>query len=305
MNYQIIAKKNIWLSISGTLFILFLIALFVWGFRWGIDFTGGSLLEINYTKQAPTVDNISQGLKSLNLQSLSIQPEEGAKFIVRFQETSQDVADNVLTVLDKVGKNVSKDNKVEEIQFNAVGPSIGQELKQSSVNAIFFVFLAIILYITWAFRKVSKPVSSWKYGVSAILAMFHDVVITLGVFAVLGHFLGIEINSQFVAAVLTVIGYSVHDTIVVFDRIRENLPKSNEDFAGTVNNSLNQTLVRSLNTSLTVILTLVAIVIFGGESIRTFALALAVGIFIGTYSSIFVASPILVIWEKRSRLKKA
>ena len=303
MNYQIIAKKNIWLSISGALFIIFLAALFVWGFHWGIDFTGGSLLEVNFSKQVPTVDNITGGLKDLNLQSLSIQPEEGGKMIIRFQESSQETADKVLTNLDKVAKDLDKDNKVEELQFNAVGPSIGQELKQSSVNAIFFVFLAIVLYITWAFRKVSKPVASWKYGVAAILAMFHDVIITLGVFAVLGHFLGIEINTQFVAAILTVIGYSVHDTIVVFDRIRENLPKSEEDFAGTVNGSLNQTLVRSVNTSLTVILALVAVVIFGGESIRSFALALAIGIFIGTYSSIFVASPILVMWEKWSRPK--
>lgn len=301
MNYQIIKKKNIWLTISGVLFVVFVLALLIWGFRWGIDFTGGSLLEINFTKQAPTVDQINNSLKDLNLLSLSIQPEEGAKFIIRFQESNQENANKVLSALDQVAKNLNKDNKVEELQFNAVGPSIGQELKQKSVNAIFFVFLAIVLYITWAFRKVSKPVASWKYGISAIVAMFHDVVITLGVFAVLGHFLGIEINTQFVAAVLTVIGYSVHDTIVVFDRIRENLPRSDEDFAGTVNSSLNQTLVRSINTSLTVILTLVAIILFGGESIRTFALALAIGIFIGTYSSIFVASPILVIWENFSR----
>jgi preprotein translocase subunit SecF len=156
----------------------------------------------------------------------------------------------------------------------------------------------MLAYITYAFRKVSKPVASWKYGLAAILAMFHDAVITMGVFAVLGHYYGVEINTAFVAALLTVIGYSVHDTIVVFDRIRENLPKSDLDFEGTVNISLNQTLVRSLNTSLTVILVLLAIIIFGGASIRTFALALAIGIFIGTYSSIFVAPPLLVIWEK-------
>ncbi len=218
--------------------------------------------------------------------------------ILRFQETAEEVHQNILTKLNQL----AGENNLEELRFDSVGPSIGQELKRKSLYAIFFVLLAMLIYITYAFRKVSKPISSWKYGTAAIIAMFHDALITIGVFSILGHFYNIEINTPFVAAILTVLGYSVHDTIVVFDRIRENLPRSSEDFEGTVNISLNQTLGRSLSTSFTVLLVLAAIIFFGGSSIRTFALALAIGIFIGTYSSIFVASPLLVVWEKMKKI---
>ena len=190
---------------------------------------------------------------------------------------------------------------LEELRFDSVGPTIGRELKSRSLTAIVIVLLAIVLYIAWAFRKVSKPVASWKYGMAANIALFHDVLITLGVFSVLGHFYGVEINSSFVAAILTVLGYSVNDTIVVFDRIRENLPKSDKDFEGTVNDSVNQTITRSINTSLTTLLVLLAILFFGGATIRSFVLALSIGVFIGTYSSIFLASPVLVVWEKMKK----
>ncbi len=270
----------------------FLAALFIWGFKWGIDFTGGSLLEIRFQGQRPTIAEAQNALSGLNLGSLTVQPAGAQDMIFRFQDTTEQKHQEALAKLKQISKG-----GLEQLQFDSVGPSIGQELKRKSVYAIFFVFIAIVLYISFAFRKVSKPVASWKYGISALVAMFHDVIITLGVFSVLGRFYGVELNSAFVAAVLTVLGYSVHDTIVVFDRTRENLPKSNEDFAGTVNKSLNQTLGRSISTSLTVLLTLVAVVIFGGASIRTFSLALAIGIFIGTYSSIFVASPLLVVWN--------
>ncbi|MBA3046872.1 protein translocase subunit SecF, partial [Candidatus Falkowbacteria bacterium] len=170
--------------------------------------------------------------------------------------------------------------------------------KRKSVLAIIIVLIAIVLYIAWTFRKVSKPVASWKYGLAAIIALFHDVIITVGIFAVLGKFFGVEINTAFVAAILTVLGYSVNDTIVVFDRVRENLPKSEEDFEGTINTSVNQTITRSINTSITTLLVLLSIVFFGGATIRDFILALSIGVFVGTYSSIFLASPILVIWEK-------
>ena len=156
----------------------------------------------------------------------------------------------------------------------------------------------IIFYIAYAFRKVSKPLPSWKYGLAGILALAHDVPMVVGVFAVLGHFGGVEVNTPFIAALLTVLGFSIHDTIVVFDRVRENLPKSRENFEETVNMSVNQTLVRSINTSVTVLLVLLSILVFGGESVRYFALALFMGIFFGTYSSIFLASPLLVIFEK-------
>ncbi len=296
-NYKIIQKRNIWLIISGVLFVVFAAALLIWGFKYGIDFTGGSLLEVRYTVARPTVPDTEVALTDLKLSSLIVQPVGTTDMILRFQETSEDKHQAVLASLKEQAKKINN-SQVEELRFESVGPSIGKELKTKSIYSIGFVLLGILLYITYAFRKVSKPVASWKYGTAAIVAMFHDAIITMGVFAVLGKFYGVEINTPFVAAVLTVLGYSVHDTIVVFDRIRENLPRSDDDFEGTVNTSLNQTLVRSINTSLTVILVLVAIIIFGGASIRTFATALAIGIFIGTYSSIFVAPPILVIWER-------
>lgn len=303
-NYKIIQKRNLWLSFSGLLFVVAVAALFLWGFKFGIDFTGGSLLEVRFAAVRPTVNQVEEAMRNDPAASpagLVVQPIGVTNMVLRFQDTTEEKHSAVLTALEKLAGSLSKDSKgqlVEEIRFDSVGPSIGDELKTKSVYAIFFVLIGILIYISYAFRKVSKPVASWKYGSAALIALVHDAIITLGVFAILGKFWGVEINTPFVAAILTVIGYSVHDTIVVFDRIRENLPKSTEDFEGTVNISLNQTLVRSLNTSLTVIFTLLAVLIFGGASIRPFALALTIGIAIGTYSSIFVAPPLLVFWEK-------
>lgn len=295
MNYKIIKKKKIWLTISGLLFVAAVVALFMWGLKFGIDFTGGSQLEVQFSEQRPEVKLIEEKLKDLNLGSLTVQPAESQDMILKFQDSSKEKRDEVIKKLEEIAGGT---DKVKESRYDSVGPSVGVELKRKALSAIFWVFIAIVIYISIAFSKVSKPVASWKYGLSALVAMFHDVIITLGAFAFLGEFYGVEINTPFVAAILTVLGYSVHDTIVVFDRIRENLPRSEENFEGTVNTSLNQTLIRSINTSLTVLLTLTSVIIFGGASIRTFALALTIGIAIGTYSSIFVASPLLVVWEK-------
>ncbi len=297
-NFKIIQKRNIWLGISGVLFVVFLTALIVWGLKLGIDFTGGSLLEVKFIGSRPTASQVASGLAELKLNSLIVQPVGEQDMLLRFQETTEEIHQAILSKLSDLAKQAQQNNSIEEQRFESVGPSIGAELKAKSLWAIFFALIAMLAYITYSFRKVSKPIASWKYGSAAIIAMFHDAIITVGIFAVLGKFFNVEINTAFVAAVLTVIGYSVHDSIVVFDRVRENLPKSDLDFAGTVNTSLNQTLIRSLNTSLTSLLVLIAIILFGGASIRTFALALAIGIFIGTYSSIFVASPLLVVWEK-------
>jgi len=276
------------------LFVVFAAALFVWDFKYGIDFTGGRRLEVKFKNLQPSASEVKSTLASLNLGDLIVQPAGENNMILSFQVISEETDQTVLAKLNEIPET----GGVADSNAYLVSKSIAEELKIKSLWAIFFALIAMLAYITYAFRKVSKPVAAWKYGSAAIIAMFHDVVITMGVFALLGHYYGIEINTAFVAAVLTVLGYSVHDTIVVFDRLRENLPKSNEDFEGTVNTSLNQTIVRSLNTSLTVLLVLASIIIFGGASIRTFTLALAIGIFIGTYSSIFVASPILVVWEK-------
>lgn len=321
-----------------------IVSLILWGLNFGIDFTGGSLLEVNFLDERPSVSEVQESLNDLNLGSLIVQPIGETEMILRFQDTSEESHQAVLRRISdlrlpaqaglpiddlekdeqskETGLKVEEENignieiettggdiitqlengnqelKVEELRYDSVGPSIGQELKRKSLYAIIVVLIAIVLYIAWTFRKVSKPVASWKYGLTAIIALFHDVIIVLGIFALLGKFLNIEINSAFVAAVLTVLGYSVNDTIVVFDRVRENLPRSDEDFENTINTSVNQTIRRSINTSVTTLLVLLSILFFGGTTIRDFVLALSIGVFIGTYSSIFLASPVLVLWEK-------
>ena len=197
-----------------------------------------------------------------------------------------------------LAQSLNPEGYVDELRFESVGPSIGQELKTKAVYAVVIALVAIILYIAWAFSKVSKPVASWKYGLTAIIALAHNIIIVLGVFAVLGRFFDVEVNTPFVAAILTILGYSVNDTIVVFDRIRENLPKSDEDFETTVNLSVNQSLSRSINTSATTLIVLLSVLFLGGATIQAFMLALSIGVFVGTYSSLFLASPLLVVWEK-------
>ncbi len=292
--YQIIQKRKIWLTVSSVLVALSVVAIISCGLNFGIDFTGGSLLEVKFENTRPEINEIQEALNDLELGSLVVQPSGDDGAILRFQDISEEKHQTVLERL----KNISNEESIEELRFDSVGPSIGEELKRKSLSAIIIVLIAIVSYIAWTFRKVSKPVASWKYGLTAIIALFHDVIIAIGIFAVLGKFLGVEINTPFVAAILTVIGYSVNDTIVVFDRVRENLPKSEEDFEDTVNTSVNQTITRSINTSVTTLLVLLSIVFFGGSTIRDFVLALSIGAFIGTYSSIFLASPILVVWER-------
>jgi len=317
--YKIIQKKKIWFSISGALVIASLAAFFVWGLNLGIDFTGGSLLEVRFNGQAPTVEAAQAALNNSELRGLTIQPTDGNGLILRFQNTEQAKHQAVLDKLKELagessaasqikveGNGVAQveavaggsQSSLEELRYESVGPAIGRELKRNAIYSIIIILIAIIIYVSWAFRKVSRPVASWKYGVAGVMALFHDVIIVVGVFSILGKFYGIEVNTPFVAALLTVFGYSIADTIVVFDRIRENLPKSNEGFEETINTSINQTIIRSFNTSLTTILVLSAIVLFGGDSIRYFALALLIGIFFGTYSSIFLASPLLVMFNK-------
>jgi len=294
MIYKIIQKRKIFLTLSGLIITASLVALFSWGLNFGLDFTGGSLLEVKFDNYQPSVTEVQSSVQDLNLQSLVIQPTEDS-VILRFKDDSEDVYQSVLASLQVLAEE--KETTVSQLQFDSIGASIGQELKSKSFNAAIIVFLMIILYISWAFKSVSKPVASWKYGITAIIALLHDLILILGIFSVLGHFYGTEINTPFIAAVLTILGYSVSDTIVIFDRIRENLPKSNEDFENTVNRSLNQTLTRSFNTSFSSILALLAVIFLGGSTIKDFAIALAIGIGVGTYSSIFIASPALVIWN--------
>lgn len=303
MKMKIIQNRNIFLAFSALLVGASIVALIAWGLNFGIDFKGGSMLEVSFENYTPSISEIQDSVKETGLNNLSVQPTEDS-VIIRFKENSEETHRAVVSSLEKI--LVSHEGaSMKELQFDAVGPSVGKELKSKSFNASIIALILIVLFISYSFRKVSLPIASWKYGVASLVALAHDVIITLGFFSVFGHFYGTEINTPFIAAVLTILGYSINDTIVVFDRIRDNLPKSRGTFEETVNDSINQTFGRSINTSFTVILSLVAVLLFGGESIKDFALALIVGVTAGTYSSIFVASPILVIWDNFSKRKKA
>lgn len=285
---------------SGLLLIASITALSMWGLKWGIDFTGGSLLEVEFKDSRPTLEVLHQTVDSLNLGAVNIQPIDDKGALLRLKDIDNDTHTSLITKLNEAGGG-----EITEKRFESIGPVIGAELRNRSLWAIGLALFFIVTYIAWAFRKVSQPVASWKFGMTAILALAHDILFTLGVFSALGHFAGVEVDSMFVSALLTILGFSVHDTIVVFDRIRENLFRHvSNDFVTTVNKSVNDTIARSINTSLTTILVLSSLYVFGGDTIKYFALALLVGITIGTYSSIFIASPLLVDWHGLSAKRK-
>lgn len=293
---HVVKHKNFWFIFSGTLTILAIIAVSIWGLKPGIDFTGGTLIEMQFAGVRPEKAAIEEAYRSTGLEHAQLQPLGDSGFLARLPF----IDENKHAELSAKMKETYSDAWREE-RFDTIGPSISSELKTNTAYAIFFAALAITLYIAWAFRRVSEPVRSWKYGISAIIALLHDIIIPTGVFAVLGRFLGMEVDVLFVTALLTIMGFSVHDTIVTFDRIRENLLKRRNDaFETIVEDSINQTLARSINTTLTTLLSLFAVLIFGGEVIRPFALALVIGISSGAYSSIFLASLLLVQWHRRS-----
>lgn len=291
--------RKLYYILSGLMVGASIFALASWGLKLGIDFTGGSLMELEYQNERVAVDAIKEDLKSAGIEDVIVQPSGDKGAILRFKDVDEETHQNILAKLSK------ENNAVSEKSFASIGPTIGKEMKNKSIWAISLVLVMIVSYIAFAFRKVSYPLVSWKYGIATLIALFHDVIIPLGVFAYLGKFYNTEIDVAFIAAILTVLGYSVHDTIIVFDRVRENLIKfSKMEFEEIVNKSLNQTFIRSLNTSLTVILVLFAIYFYGGETIHNFALVLLIGIGVGTYSSIFIASPVLISWDKYSAKRK-
>lgn len=298
---EVIKQRKIWFTFSGTLVLGSIIVFAIWGFQLGIDFTGGSLLEIQFNIPRPSNDAVLETLSSLELGNITVQPIGDTGMTMRFAEINEETHQQILKTLSA---GLSNDENsagpvLEERRFDSIGPTIGQELQVKTVWAIVIVLLAIITYVSWAFRKVSKPVASWKYGLIVVITLFHDVMITVGAFAILGQVYGTEVNASFVAALLTILGYSVNDTIVVFDRIRENLVRRvGESFEAIVQISLNQVITRSVNTSMTVILVLFAILLLGGSTLRVFALALIIGVSFGTYSSIFLASPMLTTIQK-------
>lgn len=269
----------------------------LWGFKFGIDFAGGSLWEIRFVERALSPQELSDALQEYSLGELRMQEGEHGTFVLRFREVTEAEHQALLQAL------AAKGGSVEELRFEAVGPTVGKTLKRKAVQGLLVAIVGISVYIAWAFRKVSRPIASWKYGVATVFTLFHDVLVPLGLFSYLGEFRGVEIDANFVVALLVVMGFSVHDTIVVFDRIRENLKKVQGDFASVVNKSVNETMARSINTSLTTLLALLALWIFGAASLQYFVLAMMVGIFTGIYSSIFIASPLLVSWEGWHRKK--
>ena len=301
---EIVKHRKIFYTISALIVIGSIIFIAVKGVRFGIDFLGGSLLEVSYTQEIASTEQINEVIKEVGISSVTIQSVGEKGYLLRFSEIGDQKRREILTALrtqiEEIGESEVANEIVEE-RFESIGPVIGQELKTKSFKAMVIVLVAILLYVAWAFRKVSWPIKSWKYGVIALVTLFHDVIITLGIFTVLTHLFLWDINSAFVAAILTILGYSVNDTIVVIDRIRENIPRVSKPFSEIVNISINQTISRSINTSFTTLLVLLAILLFGGITLQSFIAALMIGVLIGTYSSIFIASPLLVSWQLRNK----
>lgn len=293
---NIIGHKHIFLASSGVLALASIVALSLWGLNLGIDFTGGSLLELAFADSRPSAEEARGVLAPLELGNVIIQATGERGLILRFRHIDEVTHQEIIRRLSALDPQSPAPS---EKRFDTIGPTIGAQLKRRALTALGTALVAIVAYIAWAFRRVSKPVASWKYGIAAVAALIHDVLIPTGIFSVLGRFRGVEVDTLFITALLTILGFSVHDTIVVFDRTRENLGQLRrpEPYTDTVNRSVNETLTRSILTSFTVLLALGAIFLFGSPSVRYFSLALMLGIVFGTYSSIFVASPLLVIWN--------
>lgn len=343
--------KYIFFAFSGILVIASIISLAIFRLNLGVDFTGGSVLEVQFKNQAEfSNQEIKDSLKDLSLGDFKVRQTAEKTIIIKLKNIDEETHQKILNVLaDKIAVSIVKtedqidsqtdNNKtaesqadlktesdslkpnnlesplvetgkseahavLEELRYDSVGPIIGSELQRKALIALIIVLIIIILYIAWAFRKIGDVTrdkkEAFKFGAAAVIALFHDVLIVIGLFAVLGKFLAVELDVSFVAAILTVLGYSVNDTIVIFDRLRENLlARSANTFAEATDKSIKETMSRSLNTAMGTLLVLFAILLFGGASIRYFALALIVGIAFGTYSSICIASQILVVWQGR------
>lgn len=296
MVINFIKYRKLYYLFSGILILASLFSIFKFGLKMGIEFTGGSLVELKFDQARLTNQAITEKLAKLNLGEIVVQPTGEQGVFLRFKEVDETTHQEILKEL----------GQPQEMSFETIGPTIGRELEQKTLLAVFLALVAITVYIALAFRQVSGRVNSFQYGLASLIALFHDVLIPIGAFALLGHFYNLEITIAFVAALLTVLGFSVHDTIVVFDRVRENLlRRSSLSFEEVVNLSLNQTLGRSINTVLTVLFTLLSIYFFGGETLRGFSLSLIIGVASGAYSSIFIAAPLLVSWQGIGGLKTA
>ncbi len=288
---QIIQKRKYAYWTSALLTGASILLVLFWGLKFGIDFKGGTLMEVRFAvSPVPTAQEVEQSLTDIKLKSLTVQPTDNQGVLLRYLASDEAANDQVLEKLTAL------DPHITQLRTDFIGASVSDQIKKNASTGIILSIIGIALYIAWAFRRVSGVVTSWEYGLGAVIALAHDVLIVVGLFVLLGHYFDVEVGIPFIAALLTILGYSVNDTIVVYDRVRENLQRSSrkDNFETIVNHSLNETLGRSINTSMTVIITLIAIVLFGGESIRYFGIALLAGVTFGTYSSIFVASALLV-----------
>jgi len=294
----IIKYRKYFYIFSSVLITASIASILLFGFRLGIDFTGGSILEAEYKNGRPDISLIKEGIKEGGFDNAIVQPTGDNGVLVRLRELSEEEHQTLLDTPIFEGS--------EQLRFDSIGPIIGNELKKNSLTAIILVLVMILAFVTWSFRKVSKPVSSWKYGVVAIVALTHDVLVPIGFFVVLGKFINVEADTLFVTALLTILGFSVHDTIVVFDRIRENIRRfgSSLQFEEVVGKSLSEVIGRSLATSFALFIVLLLLYIFGESSTSYFILTLLVGVIAGTYSSVFLASPLIVSWDNLSRARK-
>ena len=297
---NVIKNKYIFLSFSGILVLASFAAIAVFGLRQGIDFTGGTLWQIGLGDEDVNIEEVRIFVaEDLELEAVVTPETSTNSVILRMKEIPEDLHQKYFSDFQ------AKFSSAEDLRFESIGPAIGSELRRKAIWAFAFVLLGISFYIAFAFRKVSRPVSSWKYGAITLVTLFHDAIIPAGLFAVLGYFFHAEIDTNFIVAILVVMGFSVHDTIVVFDRIRENLRLERNykfDFSALVNKSVNETMARSINTSLTLVLVLIALYIFGAGSLTYFTLVILVGTVFGTYSSIFFASPLLTLWNKSDKI---
>src|SRR3989338_6155253 len=295
MKLHIVEHRNRWFLFSAVLILGSFLVLGFFGLRLGIDFTGGSLIEVQAQQTGLNSEEIRSELVTTG-HTVSVQVTDKNTLLIRTKDLTNEDYEKLLTDLSIIV------GPVDELRFDSIGSVVGGESRKTALTGLVLILILIGVYIAWAFRKVSGPIASWKYGALTVLTAFHDVIVPLGVFALLGRFLGWEVDTTFVAAILTILGYSINDTVVVFDRTRENLMKRvGHSFQETVELSIEQTFMRSLSTSMTTLLTLFAIFIFGGDTTKPFALALIIGIAVGAYSSIFVASPALVEWECRRK----
>ena len=291
----IVNNRKFFFILSAVLVLASIFSIWKYGFNLGIDFKGGSVLEVSYAENRPAKDTISAELEKVGLGNFILTPSGDRNHILKTRELSATEKVIVMSAFQTETSNIAKEEK-----FSSIGPVVGSQMKNKAMVAITIVLICILLFITFVFRKVSKPVASWKYALVTIVALLHDVIIPTGFFVVWNHFTGGEIDLLFVTALLAILGYSVHDTIVVFDRVRESLRDgvSKKPFIETVGEAVSQTMARSINTSVTTFLTLAALYFVGGETTKDFALLLLVGVVVGAYSSIFVASPLLVTLEK-------